>query len=104
MKLKWLFFAWAILAAFPAAAAPSAGLRFIKSDGVIRCGTDLSNNAYSHKNDDGQWEGIDPTLCSIFAMAIFGNPGNYEMVNIPPEQADSALATRKVDVSSGKLL
>lgn len=101
MKLKWLFFAWAILAAFPAAAAPSAGLRFIKSDGVIRCGTDLSNNAYSHKNDDGQWEGIDPTLCSIFAMAIFGNPGNYEMVNIPPEQADSALATRKVDVMLG---
>lgn len=27
-----------------------------------------------------------PTLCSLFAMAIFGNPGNYEMVNIPPEQ------------------
>lgn len=46
-------------------------------------------------------EGIDPTLCSIFAMAIFGNPGNYEMVNIPPEQADSALATRKVDVMLG---
>ena len=101
MKLKWLFFAWGILAALPAMAAPSAGLRFIKSDRIIRCGSNLSISAYSRKNSDGQWEGIDPTLCSIFAMAVFGNPANYEMVHVTPEQADTALATQKIDVMLG---
>ena len=38
MILKQLLFAGALLLAMPAAAAPAEGLRFIKSDGVIRCG------------------------------------------------------------------
>ena len=101
MILKQLLFAAAMLFALPVDAAPSDGLRFIKSDGVIRCGTDLSSNAYSHKSADGHWEGIDPTLCSIFATAIFGNPNNFEMVNVPADQADLALATQKIDVMLG---
>ena len=101
MILKQLLFAGAILLAIPAQAAPSAGLRFIKSDGVIRCGTDISTNAYSYKDAEGHWEGIDPTLCSIFATAIFGNPNNFEMVNVPTGQADSYLATQKIDVMLG---
>ena len=101
MILKQLLFAGAMLLALPAEAAPSAGLRFIKSDGVIRCGTDLSTNAYTYKDAEGHWEGIDPTLCSIFATAIFGNPNNFEMVNVPTGQADSYLATQKIDVMLG---
>lgn len=101
MILKQLLFAGALLLAMPAAAAPAEGLRFIKSDGVIRCGTDLTTNTYSKKTEDGHWEGIDPTLCSIFATAIFGNPNNFEMVNVPAGQADSYLATQKIDVMLG---
>lgn len=63
MKLKFalccLFFASAV----SEAAAADAGLRYIQTRGVVRCGTDLSAKTYAYKDADGYWRGIDADLC-----------------------------------------
>lgn len=101
MILKWLFFVGTFFASLPAWADANDALQAIKSEGVIRCGTDLSVNAYTRTNENGVWDGIDPALCRVFALAIFGNPDNFEMVNVPNNQIDQALATKKIDVMLG---
>jgi len=104
MKLKYLLFIWGILF-FPwkdtQAQSMVSGLGSIRANGVIRCGTNLSVNALTRKSEFGHYEGIDPTLCSILSLAIFGLPDNYEMIHIDDNQADKAIALGKIDVMFG---
>lgn len=100
MKLKWLFLALGCLAASQVQAA-DAGLRFIQASGVVKCGTNLMTDAYARKDENGQWQGIDADMCRVFALAAFGRSNAFELMHIEPQQANSALATNKIDIMLG---
>ena len=104
MKLKCLIFVWGILClSFNEVNAQFmvSGVAAIKAQSVIRCGTNLSMNAFTRKSELGTYEGIDPTICSILSLAIFGSPDNYKMIHIDADKVDKAIASGKIDIMLG---
>ena len=67
MKLKTLIWSSLLLLAATEAFAADAGLRYIGSRGLIRCGTDLSTRSYAYKDEEKVWT---PT-CAGFSQWRF---------------------------------
>ena len=90
-----------LLLAATEAFAADAGLRYIGSRGLIRCGTDLSTRSYAYKDEEKVWRGIDADLCRVFSMAIFGNSGSFEMIDVQANEISKALSSNKIDIMFG---
>lgn len=101
MKLKTLIWSSLLLLAATEAFAADAGLRYIGSRGLIRCGTDLSTRSYAYKDEEKVWRGIDADLCRVFSMAIFGNSGSFEMIDVQANKISKALSSNKIDIMFG---
>ena len=101
MKLKTLIWSSLLLLAATEAFAADAGLRYIGSRGLIRCGTDLSTRSYAYKDEEKVWRGIDADLCRVFSMAIFGNSGSFEMIAFEANEISKALSSNKIDIMFG---
>ena len=101
MKLKALIWSSLLLLAATEAFAADAGLRYIGSRGLIRCGTDLSTRSYAYKDEEKVWRGIDADLCRVFSMAIFGNSGSFEMIDVQANEISKALSSNKIDIMFG---
>lgn len=101
MKLKFVFVCFFSFLLCNEALAVDAGLRYIQTRGLVRCGTDLSSKAYAYKDENGYWRGIDATLCRVLAVAVLGDKDKIEMVNIPSNQVSKSLATNKIDIMLG---
>ncbi len=101
MKLKTLILSSLLLLAATEAFAADAGLRYIGSRGLIRCGTDLSTRSYAYKDEEKVWRGIDADLCRVFSMAIFGNSGSFEMIDVQANEISKALSSNKIDIMFG---
>lgn len=101
MKLKTLIWSSLLLLAATEAFAADAGLRYIGSRGLIRCGTDLSTRSYAYKDAEKVWRGIDADLCRVFSMAIFGNSGSFEMIDVQANEISKALSSNKIDIMFG---
>lgn len=101
MKLKWLILAIGMFFYTTDGVAADAGFRFIKTNGLVRCGTDLSTDAYARKDADGIWRGIDADLCRVFSIAVFGSGDAFELVHVDTLAVDKAIAANKVDIMLG---
>ena len=101
MKLKFALCCLFFVSAVSEAAAAHAGLRYIPTPGVVRCGTDLSAKAYGHKDTDGYWRGIDADLCRTLAAAVLGDKERIEMVNVTTNMVSKYLTNNKIDVMLG---
>ena len=101
MKLKTLIWSSLLLLAATEAFAADAGLRYIGSRGLIRWGTDLSTRSYAYKDEEKVWRGIDADLCRVFSMAIFGNSGSFEMIDVQANEISKALSSNKIDIMFG---
>lgn len=101
MKLKTLIWSSLLLLATTEAFAADAGLRYIGSRGLIRCGTDLSTRSYAYRDEEKVWRGIDADLCRVFSMAIFGNSGSFEMIDVQANEISKALSSNKIDIMFG---
>ena len=101
MKLKTLIWSSLLLLAATEAFAADAGLRYIGSRGLIRCGTDLSTRSYAYKDEEKVWRGIDADLCRVFSMAIFGNSGSFERIDVQANEISKALSSNKIDIMFG---
>ena len=102
MKLKFVFCCFLSLTfASEALAAADAGLRYMQTRGVVRCGTDLSAQTYAYKDENGYWRGIDADLCRVLALAVLGDKERIEMVNVPNNLVSKYLATNKIDIMLG---
>lgn len=101
MKLKTLIWSSLLLLAATEAFATDAGLRYIGSRGLIRCGTDLSTRSYAYRDEEKVWRGIDADLCRVFSMAIFGNSGSFEMIDVQANEISKALSSNKIDIMFG---
>lgn len=104
MKLKlWLCCLLPTLAtlAAPAVQAADAGLHYINTRGVVRCGTPAGNKIFAYKDEDGQWQGISVEMCRIISTAVFGRSDRIKMVMVPETMVAKALTTNKIDVMVG---
>lgn len=101
MKLSALILGLAICLCGGNALARDAGIRFIKTRGMIRCGTDLSSRAFAYKDKDGFWQGFDADLCRAFAAATLGDADKFEMIHVEGTNISKALATNKIDIMFG---
>ena len=101
MKLKFALCCLFLVSAVSEAAAADAGLRYIQTRGVVRCGTDLSAKTYAYKDADGYWRGIDADLCRTLAAAVLGDKERIEMVNVTTNMVSKYLTTNKIDVMLG---
>ena len=101
MKLKFALYCLFFASAVSEAAAADAGLRYIQTRGVVRCGTDLSAKTYAYKDADGYWRGIDADLCRTLAAAVLGDKERIEMVNVTTNMVSKYLTTNKIDVMLG---
>ena len=101
MKLKFVLCCLFLVSAVSEAAASDAGLRYIQTRGVVRCGTDLSAKTYAYKDADGYWRGIDADLCRTLAAAVLGDKERIEMVNVTTNMVSKYLTTNKIDVMLG---
>lgn len=102
MKLKFVFYCFlALTLASEALAAKDAGLRYIQTRGVVRCGTDLSAQTYAYKDENGDWRGIDADLCRVLALAVLGDKERIEMVNVTTNMVSKYLVTNKIDIMLG---
>lgn len=84
-----------------ALAAADAGLRYMQTRGVVRCGTDLSAQTYAYKDENGYWRGIDADLCRVLALAVLGDKERIEMVNVSTNMVSKYLTTNKIDIMLG---
>lgn len=84
-----------------ALAAADAGLRYMQTRGVVRCGTDLSAQTYAYKDENGYWRGIDADLCRVLALAVLGDKERIEMVNVSTNLVSKYLTTNKIDIMLG---
>ena len=101
MKLKFALCCLFFVSAVSEAAAADAGLRYIQTRGVVRCGTDLSAKTYAYKDTDGYWRGIDADLCRTLAAAVLGDKERIEMVNVTTNMVTNSLPNNKMDVMHG---
>ncbi len=101
MKLKlWLCCTLLALSA-TAVQAADAGLHYINTRGVVRCGTPTDNKIFAYKDEEGQWQGISVEMCRIISTAVFGRSDRIKMVMVPETMVAKALATNKIDVMVG---
>ncbi len=103
MKLKFFICCFLSLLAAKNVFAADAGLRYITTRGIVRCGTDLSSDTYAKKDEDGIWSGIDVDFCKAFSLAIFGRSDRFAIVNVSSSNADKALKTNKIDIMFGSV-
>lgn len=97
MKFKFLAaFIFSFLASANSFAA-DAGLRYIKTRGVVRCGSDVSSQTYAYKDNDGYWRGIDADLCRVIAEAVLGDKERFEIINVSNNLVSKSLTTNKID-------
>lgn len=102
MKLKFVFCCFlSLIFASEVLAAADAGLRYMQTRGVVRCGTDLSAQTYAYKDENGYWRGIDADLCRVLALAVLGDKERIEMVNVSTNLVSKYLTTNKIDIMLG---
>jgi len=103
MKLKLCLLSILFTTLLGNAFAADAGLRYINTRGVVRCGTPNDNQIFAYKDEDGNWQGISVEICRIISTAIFGRSDRIHMVQVPELLVSKALATNKIDVMIGGL-
>lgn len=103
MKLKFLILIFSCLLCSQEVAAADAGFRYIKTKGIVRCGSDLSTKTYAYKDESGYWRGIDADFCRLFSTAIFGRSDRFEMVDVKSYSVASAIVGNKIDIMLGNV-
>lgn len=59
------------------------------------------SRSYAYKDEEKVWRGIDADLCRVFSMAIFGNSGSFEMIDVQANEISKALSSNKIDIMFG---
>ena len=84
-----------LLAASPIAADT---LDDVKTRGELRCGVNGEAPGLSHKDDYGDWSGLDVDFCRAVAAAALGNADKVAFIPLSIDQRFAALRDGKVDL------
>lgn len=88
---------WCALAPFAQAGAVLDG---VKARGAVRCGVSSGVPGFSALGSDGQWAGLDVSVCRAVAAAVLGDARKVEFTPLSAQQRFAALQAGQIDVLS----
>ncbi len=104
MKIKTSFVTGAALAIMAAAtatvAAAESTLEVVKARGNLRCQVGPPSPGYYNLDSEGNWYGLDVSVCKAVAAAIFGDPTKLEIQSVSSQARFTALANGESDMLS----
>ncbi|MCQ8895683.1 amino acid ABC transporter substrate-binding protein [Limnobacter humi] len=75
-------------------------LTAVKARGVVRCGVSSGVAGFSAIGSDGQWVGLDVSVCRAIAAAVLGDARKVEFTPLSSQQRFAALQAGQIDVLS----
>ncbi|PHR23113.1 MAG: amino acid ABC transporter substrate-binding protein [Desulfotalea sp.] len=103
MKLATLLLtsvvAFAVMAA-PVAASTGDTLDIVKKRGYLRCQVGTPSGGFYNLDADGNWYGLDVSVCEAVAAAIFGDKNKMEIQSVSSQARFTALANGESDLLS----
>lgn len=79
----------------------SAGtLENVTKNGVIRCGVSTGLTGFALTNSEGQWEGLDVSVCKSVAAAVLGDSSKVKYVPLTSTERFTALQSGEIDLLS----
>jgi general L-amino acid transport system substrate-binding protein len=82
------------------AAQAQATLEAVKARGELNCGSSTGLTGFGMPDANGEWSGIDVSLCRAIAAAVLGDPKKVKFVPLTGETRFTALASGEVDLLS----
>lgn len=104
MKLGYKIAAFAAFNALALAGATAASaqstLDIVKERGHVRCQVGPPSPGYYNLDSDGNWYGLDVSVCEAVAAAIFGDKSKLEIQSVSSQARFTALANGESDLLS----
>ena len=104
MKLKTKLASTAVLAIVAATGATAAfaesTLDIVKARGHLRCQVGQPSPGYYNLDSEGNWYGLDVSVCKAVASAIFGDADALEIQSVSSQARFTALANGESDMLS----
>jgi general L-amino acid transport system substrate-binding protein len=88
------------VAGFVAGAASAATIDDVKARGALNCGVSTGLVGFAAPDANGEWEGMDVSICRAVAAAVLGDPSAVEFVPTTSKTRFTALASGEVDMLS----
>lgn len=98
MNLKTLAAAAAVLAVGSTAAHAQATLEAVEEKGFVQCGVSTGVPGFSFTDEQGNWQGFDPSVCQAVAAAIFDDPMAVRYTSTTGKTRFTALASGEIDM------
>lgn len=91
---------WLLACVFSNAAHAGAVLDAVKARGMVRCGVSSGVPGFSALGSDGQWAGLDVSVCRAVAAAVLGDARKVEFTPLSSQQRFAALQAGQIDLLS----
>lgn len=100
--MRWLNFTVVALLGFSVIGTAHAGpvLDAIHKRDAVRCGISSGVAGFSALGADGQWRGLDVSVCRAVAAAVLGNAQKVEFTPLSSQQRFAALQAGQIDILS----
>ncbi len=82
------------------AAQAQATLEAVKARGELLCGSSTGLTGFGAPDANGEWSGLDVSVCRAIAAAVLGDPTKVKFVPLTGETRFTALASGEVDLLS----
>jgi general L-amino acid transport system substrate-binding protein len=82
------------------AAQAQATLEAVKARGELNCGSSTGLTGFGMPDANGEWSGLDVSVCRAIAAAVLGDPTKVKFVPLTGETRFTALASGEVDLLS----
>ncbi len=82
------------------AAQAQATLEAVKARGELNCGSSTGLTGFGMPDANGEWSGLDVSVCRAVAAAVLGDPTKVKFVPLTGETRFTALASGEVDLLS----
>jgi general L-amino acid transport system substrate-binding protein len=104
MKIRPNFASFAAIAALTVSGAGVASaastLEIVKERGHLRCQVGQPSPGYYNLDSEGNWYGLDVSVCQAVAAAIFGDKSKLEIQSVSSQARFTALANGESDMLS----
>jgi len=72
----------------------------VMKKGVVTCGISTGLTGFSATDSDGNWEGLDVTLCQSVAAAVLGDASKVKYIPLTAKERFTALQSGEIDLLS----
>lgn len=75
-------------------------LEKVTKNGVLTCGVSTGLTGFALTNSDGEWEGLDVSVCKSVAAAVLGDATKVKYIPLTSTERFTALQTGEIDLLS----